>query len=413
MDTVEFDKSIQKYADVVIQVGLNLQAGQRLIIRALHEVAPFVHILAKSAYKAGASNVSAVWLDERLRRAQYENANIESLADMSEWHYEELIEYLKEGDAVLIIDSRDPELTKGIDPDKISRYQQNWSLAEKPFRDLRSISSSNCTIIAAPVSRWAAKVLPDIDAEQRVEALWALIFDICRINEENPVAAWQVHREELHKRSELLNHKNYDALKYIGPGTDLEVGLPKGHIWRGGGGVTQNGIDMVANMPTEEVFTLADRTRINGKVKSTKPLNYSGFANDFTLTFENGEIVNVSADEGEEHLKKIIDTDAGSCFIGEIALVPHSSPISKSGRIFYSTLYDENASCHMAMGAAYRFSLDGGIHMSAQEFMAAGGNVSSVHADFMIGSDKLDVDGISKDGLVEPVIRAGEWVVDG
>ncbi|MEK6256243.1 MAG: aminopeptidase [Chloroflexota bacterium] len=413
MTATDFETKLKKYADVVIKVGLNLQPGQRLIIDALVENTALVHALTERAYHAGARFVSVLWWDERVDRVMYEKASMESMEEAEEWRVAALVDYMKKGDAVVIVHNTNPDLAEGIDPQKVGQFQKSWSVNQKPFRDLRGVLASNCTIISAPSSALADKVLPDVPVERRVEKLWELMFGICRVNEDDPVAAWQEHRERLGKRSNYLNKKTYDALKFTGPGTDLTVGLPEGHIWNGGSKKTKNGIEMVANIPTEEVFTIPHRARIDGKVRATKPLNYMGLADKFSVTFEKGKIVDVSAEVGEAHLKNIIATDEGSSYIGEIALVAHSSPISQSGRVFYNILYDENASCHMAIGSAYRFSLEGGIDMTDEEFVESGGNVSAVHADFMIGSSELDVDGITADGQVEPVMRAGEFVIGG
>ncbi|MCH7663481.1 MAG: aminopeptidase [Chloroflexi bacterium] len=412
MDTREFERKLKKYADVVVRVGLNLQAGQRLIIRALLDNAEFVHALTESAYEAGARFVSAVWLDEQMDRIRYKKSSLDSMAEMMDWRFDKLVEHLESEDAVLILLNSDPSRTEGIDPEKVGRYQKSWSLAQKPFRDLRGKLVSNCSIVAAPARGWAAKVLPGVTEEERIPTLWELIFEICRVNTDDPVTAWKEHREKLGDWSKYLNNKAYDALKLTGPGTDLTVGLPKGHIWQGGGGVTQNGTAFVANMPTEEVFTMPHRARVDGKVRATKPLNYEGLTDKFSLKFEKGEIVEATAEEGEEHLKNLITTDEGARYIGEIALVPNSSPISQSRRVFYNILYDENAASHMAIGAAYRFSMKDGVSMNAEEFAAAGGNSSGVHADFMIGSGELDVDGIRADGKAEAVMRRGEWVIE-
>lgn len=412
MISPNFESKLKKYADVVIKVGVNLQPGQRLIIDAPIETQELVHTLTERAYQAGARFVSVLWRDELVNRVMYDHASMPTMEEAEEWRTAALVEYMTKGDAVIVVRNSDPDLTEDIDPKMVGRFQKSWAVNQKPFRDQRGIMASNCTIISAPSQALANKVLPDLPESQRVENLWELMFDICRVNEADPIAAWQVHRDILAERSRYLTKKAYDAFQFTGPDTDLTVGMPEGHIWLGGGKKTKNGIDMVANIPTEEVFTMPHRLRIDGHVRATKPLNYVGLSDDFSVRFEQGKIVDVTAKVGEEYLRSIIAADDGSSYIGEIALVPHSSPVSQSGRVFYTILYDENASCHMAMGSAYRFNLEGGTEMSEKEFIENGGNVSAEHADFMIGSGELDVDGITKDGKAEPVMRTGEFVIE-
>lgn len=412
MESNELEKNIKKYADVGIKVGVNLQPGQRLMISALTENAELVHALTEAAYDAGASLVSVLYTDERVTRIRYEKASLESMDKVAFWVYDAIVDHLKNGDAFFAIYNPNPDLTAGIDPAKVGKYQKAASVVAKPYSDLIKVGASNWAGFSAPTKAWAAKVLPDLPEDERIDKLWELIFQMCRVNSDDPVAAWKEHTDNLAKWKNYFDKKAYDALKLTGPGTDLTVGLPEGHVWRSGGMKSQNGIDMVVNLPTEEAFTMPHRERIDGVLRATKPLNYIGYTDKFNLTFEKGKIVDVSAEEGEEHLRNIIETDEGASYMGEIALVPHSSPISASGRTFHNTLYDENASCHMAIGGAYRFSVEGGEEMSEEEFKAAGGNQSGVHVDFMIGSDELDVDGITKDGVVEPVMRAGEFVIE-
>jgi aminopeptidase len=271
----------------------------------------------------------------------------------------------------------------------------------------------NWCVVAAAGPAWARKVFPDLPEEQAMENLWQAIFESTRTTQPDPIAAWEHHIRNLKRRSAYLQAKKYSALHYKAPGTDLTLGLPPGHIWRGAQGMAENGVVFTANIPTEEVFTLPDRHRAEGTVAATFPLSYGGsLIEGFSVTFENGRVVKVNAKKNEAILQKLIDTDEGSTRLGEVALVPASSPISRRGHLFYNTLYDENASCHIAIGRAYRFTLTGGEELSDEEFMAAGGNMSLNHVDFMIGSDKMDIDGIKDDGTREPVMRLGEWAFE-
>jgi aminopeptidase len=271
-------------------------------------------------------------------------------------------------------------------------------------------NATNWVVIAAATPAWAARIFPEIPPAEQVDRLWENLFAICRVNATDPVAAWKAHVANLSARRDYLDGKGYCALRFTGPGTDLTVGLPKGHLWNSAGMPSQQGIEFIANLPTEEVFTLGDRGRAEGTVTASRPLSYGGTViEDFALTFAKGRAVGATAARGEAVLRSLIDTDDGAARLGEIALVPHSSPISQTGRLFLNTLIDENAASHLAFGSAYRFSLRGAETLSDEAFMAGGGNISLVHVDFMIGSGELDVDGITEAGAVEPVMRSGEW----
>ncbi|MBN2472789.1 MAG: aminopeptidase, partial [Anaerolineae bacterium] len=276
-----------------------------------------------------------------------------------------------------------------------------------------SRSAMNWLVVSAPTKAWARKIFEGASDDVLVPALWDAIFATCRINASDPVAAWEAHLAGLAARHAYLNDRRYTALRLAGPGTDLTIGLPEGHIWMGGKVTSGNGITFTPNLPTEEVFSMPQRDRVDGTVASTKPLNLGGsLIENFSLTFKDGAVVDVQAEKGEEHLRKLLDTDDGARRLGEIALVPHSSPISASGLLFYNTLYDENASCHVALGRAYRMTMENGGAMDDDAFAAAGGNNSLIHVDFMIGSGELDIDGIMASGEAEPVMRGGEWAFE-
>lgn len=307
--------------------------------------------------------------------------------------------------------AQDPDLYAGGDPAAVGTIQQTAYQHGDPLLRLVSKNATNWCAAAAPYAPWDARVLPDLPEAERAAAMWDLIFRMCRITGDDPLAGWHAHILALASRAQMLNAKQYAALHLTGPGTDLRMGLPPGHIWRSAGMQAANGIAFTANIPTEKVFTLPHKDQVEGVVRATKPLAVSaGVIEGLELVFERGRIVQARAREGEAILERLIDTDAGARFTGEIALVPHSSPISRAGRLFYNILFDENASIHIALGNAYRFSLAGGEALSDAEWAAAGGNSSMIHVDFMAGSDAVNVDGITVDGTVEPLLRGGEWV---
>ena len=407
------------YAELAVRVALNLQPGQRLLIigplmngGVSLEAAPLVRRIAASAYRAGAELVEPLWGDEPLQLARFHHARPETLSAFSAWLPHALAEHARGGNAILSIYANDPDLLQGEPTERVGALQQATSRSMTAFRELISRNQANWGVVAAASAAWAAKVFPDVPPAQQVERLWDAIARLCRLDQPDPVAAWQAHLAALAARSEFLNRRRYSALKYAGPGTDFTLGLPRGHIWVGGSSVSSRGIRFVPNLPTEEVFTIADRGRADGTVRSTKPLSYGGsLIEDFTVRFERGRVVSLSAARGEPALRQMIDTDEAAGRLGEVALVPHTSPIAASGRLFYNTLFDENAASHLALGSAYKFTLAGGDAMSDEAFERAGGNKSAIHVDFMIGSASLDVDGVFDDGRTEPLMRQGEWTM--
>jgi aminopeptidase len=410
MTETEFEQLLSKYADVVVRVGLNLRKGQRLLLRGILDDAPLMRKVAESAYKAGAIYVEPIYSDERITRIRFENADPETLTEVPNWMVTRYEEYYERMDAELAISSADPELLAGIDPDLIAKNRKAVMQKFDPLRKYEN--TTNWCVVSTATPAWAKKVFPNVPANEAVEKLWKEIFASCRIYEADPVAAWMEHREKLQKYRDYLNAQKFTALHYTSPGTDLTVGLPEKGQWQGAQADFKNGITGIPNLPTEEVFTTPHKDKVDGVVSSTMPLNYGGvLIEGINLTFENGRVVKVSATKGEETLKKLIETDENAARLGECALVPNSSPISQRKILFYNTLFDENASCHIAIGNSYRDTILGGEEMTDEEFAAAGGNKSLVHTDFMIGSDKLDIDGINADGSRTPVFRAGEWAV--
>ena len=417
---MNLDDRLESYGDLTVKIALNLQPGQRLLVigplmngGVSLEAAPMVRQIAASAYRAGAELVEAIWGDEPLQLTRFRNARRESLGEFSAWLPRALEEHTRAGHAVLSIYANDPDLLQHEPTDLAGALQRSTSLSVTPFRELVSRNHTNWAVIGAAGAAWAAKVFPELPETEQLSRLWETIVRLCRLDRHDPVAAWQEHLTTLAARRDHLNRRRYAALRYRGPGTDLTIGLPSGHVWMSGASTSRSGIRFVANLPTEEVFTIADRLRVAGTVRATKPLSYGGtLIEDFTLRFEDGRVVSLAAARGEGVLRQLVETDAAAGRLGEVALVPHSSPIAQSGRLFYNTLYDENAASHVALGSAYKFTLADADAMTDEAFEAAGGNRSAVHVDFMIGSEALDVDGVSTDGRAEPVMRCGEWAID-
>jgi aminopeptidase len=412
MEGSEFDRMLQKYADVTVNIGLNIRKGQCLSIRGILEDAPFIRKVVESAYKAGAKYVDVLWIDEKIQRLFFEYANSENIEIIPEWLLHRYEEYYERGDAELAVFSLDPNLLDGIDSELIARNRK--ARAEKLLEPLRKYENvANWCVVATATPSWARKVFPDMPVEEAQDKLWEAIFSACRIDVPDPVGAWEAHTNKLIEYKDYLNAKRYTGLHYKGPGTDLRIGLPANHIWMGAQESFKNGITCTVNIPTEEVFTAPHKDQADGVVTATRPLNLAGvLVDEFSVTFENGHAVKVTAKKGEVDLRKLIETDENAGHLGEVALVPHSSPISQRGQLFYNTLFDENAASHIAFGNAYRNTISGGEDMAEEEFAAKGGNKSLIHTDFMIGSAELDIDGIRDDGSPEPVMRTGEWAFD-
>ena len=413
----DFQTYLKIYADLAIRVGLNLQPGQKLIMQAMKtggvpiQTAPLIRELAASAYQAGAPLVDVLWRDDDLNLIRYKYAPRDSFGEYPAWHATAILDVIEKGGAMLSLASVDPDLLKGQNPEHMDQQQRAFLKHWKPIGTHIGKNTMNWTVLSIPIEGWASKVFPDLPEADQIGAFWDALFKICRVYEKDPLAAWETHIRKLQERADFLNRKSYRVLHYTAPGTDLRITLPEGHRWLSAGFKTQGGISFTANIPTEEVFTLPDKRYTEGTVASARPLIYSGNVIDqFSLTFKEGKVVDFSAEQGEDILEKLLSIDEGSSMLCEVALVPDSSPISQSGKLFYNTLLDENASCHLALGSAYRFSLTGGEHLSDDDFAARGGNSSLVHSDFMIGSAAMDIGGVLADGTVEPVLRAGEWV---
>ncbi len=403
-------EALDKLAEVAVQVGLNLQEGQDLVITAPVEALPLVRRITAAAYRAGAGLVTPILSDAGITLARFENANDASFDRAADWLYAGMAEAYKGNAARLAIVGEDPMLLAEQDPDKVSRAGKANSIAYKPALEKIANFDINWTIVSYPTVAWASRVFPDLPEAEAVEKLANALFSSSRVLDADPVANWTGHNANLRTRTKWLNEQRFDALHFSGPGTDLTVGLAEDHEWHGGASTATNGITCNPNIPTEEVFTTPHSARVDGYVRSTKPLSHQGSLIDgIEVRFEAGKIVEAKATKGEAVLQKLLDTDEGARRLGEVALVPHSSPISQSGVLFYNTLYDENAACHIALGQCYSKCFLNGGDLSPEEIAARGGNSSMIHVDWMIGGADMDIDGICQDGTRVPVFRGGEW----
>ena len=404
------DELIDAYAQLTVRSGLNVAAGQEVLITAPIEAVALVRRITVHAYRAGAALVTTLYNDEQNTLARFAHAQDGSFDKAAGWLFNGMAEAFKGGSARLGIIGENPALLAGQDAAKVARANRARSTAYRPALELITGFAINWCIISCATPAWAKSVFPQLPPEESLASLWQAIFKCTRADLPDPVAAWAAHTKALHARTAMLNAKRYSALKYRGPGTDLGIGLVDGHVWCGGASQARNGILCNPNIPSEEVFTMPHRERVNGTVRATKPLSYQGtFIEGIRVRFEKGRIVESHAEKGHDVFAKMIDTDDGAARLGEVALVPHSSPISASGIIFNETLFDENAASHIAVGQAYSQNLRDAAAKSKDEMAAAGANSSLIHVDWMIGSGELDVDGVLADGTVEPLMRQGEW----
>ncbi len=402
---------LDRLAEIAVRVGLGLKSGQEVVITAPIEALPLVRRITEHAYKAGSSLVTTLFSDEQSTLLRFQHAKDGTFDQATGWLYDGMAAAYKSGAARLAIVGDDPSLLAKQDTDKVSRANRARSKAYRPALDLIVGFDINWTIVSAATPAWAKAVFPEVSEEVAVAKLWDAIFAASRADLDDPIGAWDAHNAGLHARTKLLNDKRYATLHFRGPGTDLRVGLADDHEWNGGSSRAKNGVVCNANIPTEEVFTTPHKDRVDGVVRSTKPLSYQGtLIQDIEVKFEAGRIVDSRARTGEAVLNKVLDTDEGSRRLGEVALVPNSSPISQSGLLFLNTLFDENASSHIALGQAYSKCIKDGGTLSDSDLTAKGSNTSLIHIDWMIGSGQVDVDGITPTGNAEPLMRKGEWV---
>lgn len=402
---------LKKYASLIVKEGINIQKDQILVINSPIECAEFTREISEIAYREGAKDVVVSWNDELLAKIKYLNAPEEVFEEFPNWRKELYVSYAEKGAAFLSISASDPELMKDVKPERLMKANKASSTALRDYRE-RLMSDKNVwCVVSVPTKAWAKKVFPEVSEESAVEKLWSAIFKAVRSDVEDPVASWEEHKNNLKKSMDFLNENNFKYLHYKNSlGTDLKIELPENHLWLGGSSHTPENIEFIANIPTEEVFTLPKKTGVNGTVVSSKPLNYRGnLIEDFSITFKEGKIIDFTAKNGYDSLKSLIDTDEGSKYLGEVALVPYDSPISNSNILFYNTLFDENASCHLAIGEAYPVCIKNGENMSKDELKSIGVNDSIEHVDFMIGTSDLSIIGTKENGEEITVFKNGNF----
>ena len=405
------EQKLEKYARLVVKTGVNIQKDQILVVNSPIECADFARKIAKEAYAAGAKDVVVSWNDEKLSKIRFTDAPDKVFDEFPNWRKEMYLGYAKEGAAFVSIAASDPEILKDVNPDRIARMQKVSGNALKEYRERMMNNKNTWCVVSIPTVSWAKKIFPQLSEAEAVARLWDAILETVRVGDGDPIAAWQSHLKTLTKSKELMNEYNFTRLHYKNTlGTDLTVELPKGHIWLSGAEFTPDGREFVANMPTEEVFTLPKKHGVNGTVVSSKPLNYHGnLIEDFKLTFKDGKVIEYSAKKGQSILEKLLTADESAAYLGEVALVPHDSPISNLNILFYNTLFDENASCHLAFGKAYPVCIEGGDKMDESALEAAEVNDSLIHEDFMIGTADLEITGITQDGKEVAVFKNGNF----
>ncbi|EPH82121.1 aminopeptidase PepS [Enterococcus faecalis B83616-1] len=411
MTLENFNENLKKYARLIAETGVNVQDNHTVVLQISVDQAPLARLITEEAYRLGAAEVIVQWSDETIQREFLAHAATDRIENVPQYKIDQTDDWIAKGASRISVVSSNPDALAGVDAQRVAAFQAANGKALVNLRKATQANKVSWTVVAAASESWAAKVFPELaTSEEQVDALWNEIFKTTRIYEENPVIAWDIHDKKLQEKAAELNEQQFTALHYTAPGTDLTIGLPKNHLWEGAGSYNARGEEFMANMPTEEVFTAPDSRRVDGYVSSTKPLSYAGtIISGMKFTFKDGKVVDFSAEQGEEALKNLLAIDEGAKHLGEVALVPDPSPISQSGLIFYNTLFDENASNHLAFGSAYAFNLQGGTEMSEEELAEAGLNRSQTHVDFMVGSDKMNIDGIKEDGTIVPVFRNGDW----
>ena len=402
---------ITKYVDLALNIGINLQKEQILVIMSPVETAPFTRLLVEKAYELGASEVVVHWSDDFCKKMTFTYGKKEIFEEMPAWQVDSLMYYANKGAAFLSIAANDPELLSGIDSEKIGAYQKTRGQALKPYYDKIMVNELQWNIISVPTLAWAKKVFPNVNDDEAVDMLWNAILKSTKADTENPIETWKNHLSILKEKMDYLNNKQFEKVVITNSlGTNLTVKLPKNHIWASGKDVTQSGIEFVANIPTEEVFSMPHKYGVDGIVYASKPLNYSGtLIEDFSITFKDGKIIDFSAKSGYEALENLVSIDEGAKYLGEIALVPFDSPISNLGILFYNTLFDENASCHLAIGQAYSSCIQNGDKLSSEEMEEVGMNDSLTHVDFMFGTSDLSIVGYEENGNCENIFINGNW----
>lgn len=409
----DFDRLLEKYADLLITKGINVSKGHTVVLTINVEHAKFARLLTQKAYEKGAAEVIVEYTDDLITKEKLLHADEDRINTIPQHIVDKSLYHLSKKASRLVILSANPNVFASVDSNRLATLTKATALALHEQRLATQANKVSWTLGAASNKDWAKMVFPHLETqEEQVDALWDAIFKMNRIYDEDPIQSWNEHEAKLNEKAEILNKAQFDALHYTAPGTDLTLGLPKNHIWESAGSLNAQHEKFIANMPTEEVFTAPDYRRADGYVSSTKPLSYAGVViENMKFTFKDGQIIDVTAEKGEETIKKLVEEQDGARSLGEVALVAHKTPISLSGLTFFNTLFDENASNHLAIGSAYAHSVEGGVDMTQEELKEAGLNRSTTHVDFMIGSDKMNIDGIHTDGTIVPIFRNGEWVI--
>ena len=402
-----------KYASLAVNIGVNIQKDNILVISSPIETAEFARLITEEAYKSGAKDVIVHYGDQKLTKIKLENSSLETISNIPEWQAESYNYYARQEACFISISASDPDGLKGVPVEKIGASQKARTSALKEYFDNSMSNKCRWCVLSVPTLSWAKKVFPKVSDDEAMESLWDVIFKTVRVDTENPVNAWKKHNAYLEEKIKFMNNNNFKSVHLKSAnGTDLNIELPEGHIWAGGSEGDVNGIPFNANIPTEEVFTLPKKTGVNGIVYSSKPLSYGGnLIDNFSITFKDGKAIDFTAETGYDVLKQMLESDEGAKYLGEVAFVPYNSPISNSKLIFFNTLFDENAACHLALGMPYPENVKGGANMSEEELKAAGANDSSQHEDFMFGTKEMNIDGIQQDGTVVPVFRNGNFVI--
>jgi aminopeptidase len=402
---------LKKYAKLIISKGINIQKDQIIVLSAPVEEYKFARIVIETAYEYGAKDVIMNWTDEIASKLWYKNVSDGVLEYFPNWKKEFYLTYVNQNAAFIHICAEDPELLKDIDPEKITKSQKPAMLALQEYMQAIMCHKNTWCVVSVPSEAWAAKVFPNLSVDEAIQKLWQAIIETTRLNAEDPIVAWNNHIIELHKKADFLNRCDFQYLTYKNSiGTNFTIELPENHIWACGGEYTPNGIEFVANIPTEEIFTMPKKSGMNGKVVSSMPLNHNGTLIDkFWLQFEQGRIIDYGAEQGYKTLKSLIDTDEGSHYLGEVALVPYNSPISNLNILFYNTLFDENASCHLAIGKAYPTNIKNGSNLTTEQLLELDVNDSLTHVDFMIGTADLEIKGMTRDGKEIIIFENGNF----
>lgn len=412
MDTLTLERYLKKYAELITSIGINVQSGQEVIIYAAIDQQKLAHFILDAAYRRGAAKVQIEWNDQYLTHELIKHSSVEQLAIIPTSTTIRAKEIADHHTSRISIISEDPDALGDLNQDSVAEYSKALAYAKKPVMDATMNNDLSWVVVAAASANWAHKIFPDLEVAMALDQLWQQIFDFNRITLDNdPIIAWQHHIKKLSDKAAWLNQENFKALHFTSNQTDLLVGLAQDHVWEGADSFDKSGNYFTANLPTEEVFTAPDYRNITGTVKATKPLSYGGvLINDIELTFADGQVTKATASSGSDVLQKLIRADEGARSLGEVSLVPNPSPISQSGIIFYNTLIDENASNHLALGAAYPFNINNGTQMSDEQRQQKGENLSIIHVDFMMGSADMNVLGVKANGSLIPIFKNGDWV---